>query len=533
MTRCVIYCRVSTDAQERDGTSLDTQERACREYAEALGWVITSVVRDVASGFSLERQGISEVRDLASRGLVEVVLTYALDRLSRKQTHVAILVEEMEERGVRLDFVTEKFEDTATGQLLRSVKAFAAEFEREKIAERTMRGKAERARSGRLPQATGRGMFGYVYDPASGRRRINPDQAAVVRRMFEEFAAGGSLIGIVNDLNAAGERTMHGKSWTPATVFHMLRNSGYAGHSVYRRLKATPTRDPLTGKKRRRVSVRSKDEWIEVPDATPAIVPDALFATVQERLNDPERLRHGRRQSTYGLAGFIRCRRCGSAMVGQTLQGRYRYYRCRRAFSGPKHDRCDSVYVRADQLEARLIAEVGAKLSEPAMILRELTRLGEIQKDGDSSSEVLTRLDALERQRNRLLRLYQLGEIDDSYLEGESSRLKAERERLMSLLPKESRQELTIPTEVELAEMCARVRTWIEHRGLHELPLISRALQLSIHASKDGTEVSGVVPAYAPDCEHADVCSMVINFGTSAGKIPLIVALSRVASTVI
>ena len=48
--------------------------------------------------------------------------------------------------------MTEKFEDTATGQLLRSVKAFAAEFEREKIAERTMRGKAERARSGRLPQ---------------------------------------------------------------------------------------------------------------------------------------------------------------------------------------------------------------------------------------------------------------------------------------------------------------------------------------------------------------------------------------------
>ena len=154
-----------------------------------------------------------------------MVLSYALDRLSRKQTHVAILVEEMEERGVHLDFVTEKFEDTATGQLLRSVKAFAAEFEREKIAERTMRGKAERARSGRLPQATGRGMFGYIYDPGSGKRRINPDQGSVVCRLFEDFAYGASIVGLTNALNDECIPTMHGKAWTAATIFHMLRNS--------------------------------------------------------------------------------------------------------------------------------------------------------------------------------------------------------------------------------------------------------------------------------------------------------------------
>ncbi len=65
----------------------------------------------------------------------------------------------MEERGVALHFVTEKFEDTATGQQLPSVKAFAAEFEREKIAKRTMRGKAERARSGWLPQGTRAGCY--------------------------------------------------------------------------------------------------------------------------------------------------------------------------------------------------------------------------------------------------------------------------------------------------------------------------------------------------------------------------------------
>ncbi len=166
--KCVIYSRVSTDAQEREGTSLDTQERACLALAEKNGWTVEGTVRDSASGFSLERSGLTEVRALAAKAMVDVVLSYALDRLSRKQTHVAILVEEMEQRGVALAFVTEKFEDTATGQLLRSVKAFAAEFEREKIAERTMRGKAERARSGRCR----RGLGPVAMATSTSRQRV-------------------------------------------------------------------------------------------------------------------------------------------------------------------------------------------------------------------------------------------------------------------------------------------------------------------------------------------------------------------------
>ena len=121
---------------------------------------------------------------MAASGRVDVLLAHSLDRLSRKQTHVAILVEEMEDRGVALDFVTEDFEDTAVGQLVRSVKAFAAEFEREKIAERTMRGKRERARSGKLRKAPGPGCTATATTrrPASGgsstRRRLSSAESS-------------------------------------------------------------------------------------------------------------------------------------------------------------------------------------------------------------------------------------------------------------------------------------------------------------------------------------------------------------------
>jgi len=513
--RCAIYSRVSTDAQERDGTSLDTQERACVQLAEANGWTVVSTIRDAASGFTLERPGMTEVRSLAARGLVDVVLSYALDRLSRKQTHVGILVEEMEDQNVSLDFVTEKFEDTATGQLLRSVKAFAAEFEREKIAERTMRGKAERARSGRLPQATGRGMFGYIYDPTCGKRRIVPQQAIIVRRLFEEFASGASILGLASALNEESVRTMHDKSWSPATIFDMLRNPGYAGHTTYRRLKATRTKDLLTGKKKRRLSIRPSDEWIEVPNATPAIIPEAIFDAVQKRLDDPERLRHGRRISVYGLAGRIKCKQCGSAMVGQTLQGQYRYYRCRRAFAGPKHDRCNSLYVRADKLEDHLLKGIRDIFSQPNVILGGLRLLNEEGKSSSDEDSIRQRLESVERQRTRLLRLYQLGEIDDAYLERETASLRAERDRLASLLPNEPAECFELPDEDHLADLCVNVTNWMAQRGPDELPLISQALQLSVRASKDCSEVRGVIPEYAPDCKHANVRDLVASASRS------------------
>ena len=154
--RAIIYLRVSTDAQEREGTSLDTQGRESIEYAEAAGWTVTRIIRDVASGASLDRPGLEQVRRAMRDGSCDVVLAHAVDRLSRNQNHIGVLLDEAEEAGVRLDFVTEEFEQTLVGQFILAARAFVAATEREKTVERTVRGKKERARSGRLPQATGK-----------------------------------------------------------------------------------------------------------------------------------------------------------------------------------------------------------------------------------------------------------------------------------------------------------------------------------------------------------------------------------------
>ncbi len=191
--RAIVYSRVSTDAQERDGTSLDSQERGSQEYVAANGWTLLESIRDTASGYSLDRPGIERVRQLLRQGAVDVVVAYAVDRLSRNQNHIGVLFDEVEQAGARLEFVTEKFEDTAIGRFILAARAFIGEVEREKIAERTMRGKAERARSGKIPQGTGKGIYGYSYNRETGKREIIPDQARVVRRIFEDFVNNGSL----------------------------------------------------------------------------------------------------------------------------------------------------------------------------------------------------------------------------------------------------------------------------------------------------------------------------------------------------
>ena len=143
--RAVIYCRVSTDAQERDGTSLESQEEACRAYAAVHGYALITVERDSESAATLDRPGLRRVRELVQDDHVDVLLAYTLSRLSRMQNHIGVLDDECQRYGVRLEFVLEKFEDTATGRFVRAARAFTDEIEREKIGERRV-GKECRSR---------------------------------------------------------------------------------------------------------------------------------------------------------------------------------------------------------------------------------------------------------------------------------------------------------------------------------------------------------------------------------------------------
>ena len=500
--RAIIYSRVSTETQKRDGTSLDTQERAGAEYAADQGWEVVRRIRDTDSGALLEREGLTELREALRHGTADVIVAYAVDRLSRSQNHIGILFDEFETSGVTLAFVTERFEDTTVGRFILAARAFIAEVEREKIAERTMRGKEERARNGRIPQGTGRGMYGYIYDSDTGSRVINGEQAAVVRRFFEDFATGASLIGITNSLNEQGIPSFTGRAWSSWTLRNMLLNPGYAGRTIFKRTKTEYRRDPLTGKRRRTVSLRDESEWIEVPDATPPVISEELFNAVQTRLLDPERRRQAQRKNDYPLGGHVRCARCNAAMVGQTSLRKYRYYRCRRAYAGPRHDRCPTRYVRAGDLERAVVRELTTVLASPEVVLAELEHASSSDARNRDLAAAQQLLASLDDQRQRVLKLFQMGEVDEAYLQKELETLRVRRspaEATVAQLNGSGSAPRTPANPDEFAATCEALRERVvEEVEAGRLKEVAKAMQISVTIEKTDDGVSGALEGVIP-----------------------------------
>ncbi len=411
--RAAIYTRVSSDGQE-ENTSLGTQETACRQYAGEHGYNVFAVYQDVHSGFDLwERPQARAMLETIRRREVDAIIAYALDRLSRRQVHTAILVDECERAGVELLFVTETFEKTAVGDFLRSAKAFVAELEREKIKERTQRGLWARIASGKL-RGSGFPMFGYHWrDEQRDAYEIDPTTAPIVRKMFDMAAQGNSTRAIAAMLNAEGILTPRGKErWSHTAVQGILRNDQYTGNArAYRFEERT-----MNGKRVRRR--RPAEEHVALPEGTiPPLIAPATFAAVQDRLarNKAEATRNNREPGRFLLrAGFVTCGYCGRAISARLARpyGRapYAFYR---ANDGSSHELCGHRFsISAALLDEAVWSRVTALLMQPDIIAAEAAK----HRDGNPTAADLATTDRVltEVARKQVNLARTIAAIDDA-----------------------------------------------------------------------------------------------------------------------
>ncbi len=239
-TRVAIYCRVSTTGQE-DNSSLETQEALCRAYAAERGWAVVTVYREVHTGAELfERPQLSMLREAVRLRTVDVVVSIAIDRLTREQDHLGFLVSEIEYAGACVEIVTEPFEHTPEGKLVQSAKAFSAAIERLKFMERSQRGRRARVERGCLIAGC-RPLYGYRWideiDDATreiirrkARLEFDPETGRVVTRIFRDIFAGHSLRSITLALTTEGIPTPTGKDrWSASTINWILTNPTYTG----------------------------------------------------------------------------------------------------------------------------------------------------------------------------------------------------------------------------------------------------------------------------------------------------------------
>jgi site-specific DNA recombinase len=452
--RAAAYARVSTDKQAQCHT-IDSQVETIKErlVRDGLCWEpALCFCDDGYSGETLERPALERLRDQVAAGAVDRVYIHSPDRLARKHAYAMLLLDEFRRAGVEVIFLNHAVDATPEGELLLQVQGVIAEYERAKILERNRRGRRQAARRGAV-SVFSRAPYGYRYLPkgrsqADARYEIVPEQAAVVRQVFEWFVRDRlSLSVIARRLNAGQITTATGKNyWVGAAVWRMLTNPAYQGRACFGRYRQGPRRPRAMAfwqvpSRRGQSTYRTPvNEQIEV--AVPALVSEDLFALAQEQLQENRRRsRLGPRGMRRLLQGLLVCQQCGHALcyhgTGQRIKdGKRRgyYYRCTgldsHRWGGQRI--CSSRGVRAELLEEAVWQDVCALLRDPGRLEQEYQRR---LSEAETSCERVTEPTRAVRQRvqqsiTRLLDAYQEGLMSKEEFE---PRLRQARERLAQL----------------------------------------------------------------------------------------------------
>jgi len=397
---------------------------------------------DGYSGTTLHRPALERLRDLIHAGGVDRLYVHSPDRLARKFVHQAILLEEFDRQRVEVVFATSPQSDASPeSNLLLQLQGMIAEYEREKILERTRRGRRFKARQGYV-SVLGHAPYGYRYvskfeGDGEARYEVVEDEAGLVRELFRWVALEGlSLTALVRRLAERQVPTRKGRTrWDKATLRGMLMNPAYHGEAQWGKTRLEPrtsTRRPSRGQPevpRRHQVPRPTAAPERECIAVPALVGKDLFDAAGERLAE-NRLHQRERQSgaTYLLSGLLVCGRCGAAYCGRrhgTGTKRYVYYRCLGTdkYRNGGESWCRSAAVTG-ALENEVWADVCELIQNPERLRMELERRLNPEPTGDDRESLRGSIARLKRQLARLLDLYETGYLEKEEFVSRAQRVK-------------------------------------------------------------------------------------------------------------
>lgn len=434
--RAVLYARVSSDDTKQDGRNLKGQITLCREYAQGKGYQIVAELSEDdrgASGAEIDLPELTRIRDMAAAGEFDVLVVREIDRLSRNLAKQLIIEQELDRAGVQIEYALVNYEDTPEGRLSKHVRAVIAEYEREKISERTKRGRIQKVKSGAT--VTARAPYGYRLVNEDNRQsfEVVEAEAEIVRLIFQWFVYGSEVGQVMSFYNIAvrlsemripttwdKRANRHKKSkfgqWLPSTIKGILANETYIGRWHFGKKKRT---------KEGKVIKVPRDRWVTV--AVPAIIDEALFDQAQQNLKESRRRSLGNKRHDYLLSGLCNCGACQRAMTGRyspTKEGKkYFYYVCTYSVGKAPPIKCDYISYRVDILDVLIWEWVRGWLLQPEWITRAWEHFGKQQGQGliplqRELKGIESRLEADQAQLKRLVDLYLMEEIPLSlYLE--------------------------------------------------------------------------------------------------------------------
>ena len=327
--RVAIYCRVST-VHQIDKDSLPMQRKDLISYADLILHAREYTVFEDAgySGKNTDRPEFQRMMTMLRTGAYTHLLVWKIDRISRNLLDFATMYAELKQLGVTFVSRSEQFDtSTAMGEAMLKIILVFAELERNMTSERVTATMISRANAGKWNG--GRIPYGYDYDADTMTFSVNEEEAAVVRRIHDEYEERKSLINLARNMNHDGLTTRSGVMWNPVSLSLILRSRFYTGDYEYNRIRGG------TGK---RNDLKDKSEWVTVTDHHPSIISRSQKERILQIMDqntriDRQKYRKSARGFVHLFGGLIYCGSCGHLLrvssSGEKKDGfRYTRYIC-------------------------------------------------------------------------------------------------------------------------------------------------------------------------------------------------------------
>lgn len=465
-----IYVRVSTQEQAEEGYSIGEQIDRLKKYCSAKDWIVVNTYTDPGySGSNMKRPALQQMIKDVKNNSIDMVLVYKLDRLSRSQKNTLYLIEDVFlENKVEFVSMSENF-DTSTpfGRAMIGILSVFAQLEREQIKERMAMGHIGRAKEGYWHGGSNPPLG---YDFIDGELVINEYEAMQIREAFNLFINGETINGIRTVLQ--GKYTNRYSSWNNSgTVGVILRNRLYIGKIKYKGQEYSGQHKP--------------------------IVSEEVFNSAQLQYSEIDSKMNTHYKSPfkgkYLLSGLMFCGNCGARYFTSTTvskkYGSHYYYKCYSRDGNKemkKMDGCKNPIYKVDKLDSVVMNEI-LSLSGDKENIKKLQK-NNTPTPTNNSGIIKKRLKEIDKQLEKLLDLYQLGNISIESIGKRSELLKSEKMQLENELDSNTKNKPLISADDAFLVAHNAVEIF-ECGGLQEKRNIVNQLISKIVINETGIEI--------------------------------------------
>jgi site-specific DNA recombinase len=454
MKRVVIYIRVSTQEQAQEGYSIQAQKDKLTAYCIARDWIIHEIYVDGGfSGSNIDRPGIQQLIQDVKNSLIDIVLVYKLDRLSRSQKDTLYLIEDIFlKNNADLVSMQESFDTSSPfGRAMVGMLSVFAQLERESIRERSMMGQRERAKEG-LHHGSRMSPIGYEYEGDS--MVVNEYEAAQVRMIYTLYLEGKSMGSIAKYMREAGFRHKYSNYANTRTIANILSRAVYAGKIKHRNEYFSGQHDAIV----------SEDTWNHVQQ-------------MLKNMRDNQVKRSPSNDTL--LKDILYCSHCGSKFA-RRVSGKNLYYECYSRYGHPsymvKDPNCKNLIWKVPNLDAVVEKQILSLASDRAELEKYLQkRKGGKQNNNKALKDKLIRID---KQIEKLMLLYQDDKMPVSEISSRIQSLYSEKLSLEEMLLVNNKDHPVIDA-LDISDLLENIfSTWststIEEKRTMVHPLISR-----------------------------------------------------------